>query len=288
MAATSLDELIAAATRSDGGLTPSERKVATFLETHPTALAFDTVATVAQRVGVSGPTVIRFATKLGFEGYASLQHHAQRLITNQLRRPTDRHRQSGDVDDSTWDAQHSAAVASVARVFTSTTSADIESLSSLIASTRGRVWITASGTASAAAYVLANGLTLLRPNVHHLAGSAADISAALIDASADDVAIALDTPRYEHRVVETATWLADHGATVVAITDGPLSPLVALADSWVSVDVHAVGPFDSALPTVTVAELVVASVARQLGTAATERLDRAEAMWALHKVFVDD
>jgi DNA-binding MurR/RpiR family transcriptional regulator len=284
-----LAELIAAA--SDD-LTPSERRLAAIITDDPTAVAFATVADIARRVDISGPTVVRFATKLGFDGYSALQSHARQSLAAQLRRPTDRLRQGtvspGGASSDTWDDSRAAAIGSVEAVFRSVTSDQITSLATPIATSPGRVWIVSSDTASPAAHVLDNELSLLRPGVHHLTGSGAALTADLIDSAAGDIVIAIDTPRYEHRIVDTVRWLADLGAVVVAITDGPLSPLASLADTWCQVDVHAVGPFDSALPTLTVVELVVAEVARQLRGAATGRLDRAETLWALHGVFIDD
>lgn len=282
----SLAELIAGAAGAEGRLTPSERRLAAYVDAHPTALAFETVASMADHIGVSGPTVIRFATKLGFDGYADLQQHVQSLVAGQLRRPSDRHRDGRDGADV--DGQRETALASVERAMTSVASDDIKALAAPLADASGHVWITSSGTSSAAAHVLAHGLTALRPGVRHLTGSGAAISAELIAATSTDVVIAIDMPRYERRVVDTVRWLDGLGATVLAITDGPLSPLVSLADVWVAVDVPAIGPFDSALPTVAVAELVVAELAHQLGDAVIERLDRAEALWALHGVFEDD
>ena len=286
MSRPSLAELIAGAAAADGGLTPSERRLAAFVDDHPTALAFETVAAMADHVGVSGPTVIRFATKLGFDGYGALQQHMRSLIAGQLRRPSDRHRDGRDVADI--DGQRASAVAGVERAMASVTSDDIRALAAPLSAAPGHVWITSSGTSSAAAGVLANGLTPLRPGVRHLTGSGAAISAELTAATPHDVVIAIDMPRYERRVVDTVRWLRGLGATVLAITDGPLSPLVPLADVWVAVEVPAIGPFDSSLPTVAVAELIVAEFAHGLGDAAIERLDRAEALWALHGVFQDD
>lgn len=282
-----LPEMIAAA--SDD-FTPSERRLATVITDDATVAAFDTVAEIAQRVDISGPTVVRFATKLGFDGYAALQQHARRSLAAQLRRPTDRLRRAGAGSGSgdAWDDARLAATSSVEGVFESVTPEQVTALASPIAATPGRVWILSSDTASAAAHVLANGLSLLRPEVHHLTGSGAALTADLIDSAPGDVVVAIDTPRYERHIGETVRWLADLGALVVAITDGPLSPLASIADAWCRVDVRAVGPFDSALPVVAVVELVVAEVARQLRGAAAERLDRAEALWALHGVFVDD
>ena len=284
-----LAELIAAASDE---LTPSERRLAALITDDPTAVAFATVADIAGRVDVSGPTVVRFATKLGFDGYSGLQTHAQQSVAAQLRRPTDRHRQDTilheGVSDDSWGQRRAAAIGSVDAVFQSVTPEQIRSLATPIAASSGRVWIVSSGAASPAAHVLESELSLLRPGVRQIQGSGAQVAADLLDSAAGDVVVAIDTPRYEARIVETVRWLADVGAVVVAITDGPLSPLASLADTWCRVDVHAVGPFDSALPTLTVVELLVAEVAHQLRGAATGRLDRAETLWSLHGVFVDE
>jgi len=281
-----LPELIA---MSNEELTPSERRLATIITDDPTVLAFETVADLARRAGLSGPTVVRFATKLGFDGYGELQAHARRSLAVQLRRPTDRLRREGAGGASTdeWDEVRRVTANSVDAVFDSVRPEQVGAMAQAIAATPGRVWIVSSDTSSAAAHVLHNGLSLLRPGVHHLTGGAAAVTAELIDSADGDVVVAIDTPRYEHRIVDTVRWLADLGAVVVAITDGPLSPLAGLAAIWCRVDVRSVGPFDSALPTVAVAELVVAGVADEVRDAASVRLDRAEALWALHGVFID-
>ena len=54
-------------------LTPAERRVARTLFASNLMAGFDTVAGLAARTGVSGPTVLRFAGKIGFAGYAEFQ-----------------------------------------------------------------------------------------------------------------------------------------------------------------------------------------------------------------------
>jgi len=63
-------ELIA---RAGGELTPTERRIAEVLVSEPTLLAFGTVSDLANRIGTSRPSIVRFANKLGFDGYASLR-----------------------------------------------------------------------------------------------------------------------------------------------------------------------------------------------------------------------
>jgi len=56
-----------------GDLTPSERRVArTLLATYPTA-GLKSLPQLAEGSGVTGPTVLRFVRKIGFEGYPDFQ-----------------------------------------------------------------------------------------------------------------------------------------------------------------------------------------------------------------------
>ncbi len=262
-------------------LTPTERRVAEIVTSDPTALAFDTVAELADRVGSSGPTIVRFAAKLGFDGYSDLQQHVRAALTEQLS-PVDRSRSAsrgnvGDLRRRTVDAVRQA----VERIDDDL----IDAMGRTIARSRGHVWIVASETSSPVAQLLVANLRLVRPRVHHLTGSDAAVAATLVDASDRDVVVAIDAERYEQAVIRITGQLADRGATVIAITDGPTSPLAAVADLRCDVRVPAIGPFDSAAPVVAVAELVMAAVARASRAGVTRRLEAAESTWAELDVF---
>ncbi|MDH3294505.1 MAG: SIS domain-containing protein, partial [Acidimicrobiia bacterium] len=163
--------------------------------------------------------------------------------------------------------------------------ATIAALAVPIATTRGRVLILCAETSAAPGRLLADNLGLLRPGVQLLAGSSATMAADLADVGATDVVMVIDFPRYEATIVAAAEHAADRGATVLAVTDGPLSPLATVADTWVGVPIQAIGPFDSILPAVVLAELLIAEVADLLRTQATTRLDRIEALWSASGVF---
>ena len=66
----SIQDLIATA---GDRLTPTDRRIAEAVMENPTLLAFGTVSDLADHVGTSRPSIVRFATKLGFEGYSDLQ-----------------------------------------------------------------------------------------------------------------------------------------------------------------------------------------------------------------------
>ena len=78
-------------------LTPTERRIAEAVLEEPTLLAFGTVSDLAGRVGTSRPSIVRFATKLGFEGYTHLQEQVRDGMSEQLSRPSQRIRHQDEL-----------------------------------------------------------------------------------------------------------------------------------------------------------------------------------------------
>ncbi|MFB9436191.1 MurR/RpiR family transcriptional regulator [Streptomyces showdoensis] len=58
-------------------LSPGQRRIAQYLIDHLTEAAFLSITEVAERVGVSQPSVTRFAVSLGFSGYPALRDALQ-------------------------------------------------------------------------------------------------------------------------------------------------------------------------------------------------------------------
>ncbi|MEV7415535.1 MurR/RpiR family transcriptional regulator [Streptomyces sp. NPDC089919] len=58
-------------------LSPGQRRIAQYLIDHLTEAAFLSITELAERVGVSQPSVTRFATALGFSGYPALREVLQ-------------------------------------------------------------------------------------------------------------------------------------------------------------------------------------------------------------------
>lgn len=270
-------ELIAAA---GDDLTPTERRIAEAVIDDPSLLAFGTVAELARQVGTSRPSVVRFAVKLGFAGYRELQESVQEGLTQRLLSPSDRIRH---VDDPVIGAARAVLIDAVAGVFDTIDEDGLEALADPIAGATA-VWIISGETSRAGANALMSGLSIVRPLVRLV--DSHSVGTDLAGASRNDVAVVFDFYRYRRHSVETAGAFANLGVPIIAITDGPLSPLAALADSWIGLKVPAVGPFDSSVPAVAVAELLVALVGRTLQTQATERIDRTEEMWAATGTFV--
>ena len=278
-APVSIPTAIAAANQR---LTPTERKIAKEVIKEPTLIAFGTVSELAERVGTSRPSIVRFATKLGFEGFSDLQEQVRQGLSQQLSRPSERIRQS---HGSPGDAARTLMQEALESALSAIEGEALKRLSGPVVAA-DNVWILSGETSQAGAHALWSGLTMLRPAVHFIDEHSG--GRALSGAGEGDVAVVIDFARYRRHAVTTARALAARKVEIVAITDGPFSPLAGLTANWCQLKVPAIGPFDSSLPAVAVAELMVAEVARQLREPAQQRIDRTEAMWEDIGTFVGD
>ena len=245
----------------------------------PTLLAFGTVSGLAARVKTSRPTVVRFANKLGFDGYGELQRHVRGLLARRLARPSERIRHE---DEMAREARV-AIEGAIHSVFDTVESDRMKRLVHPIVEAE-RIWIFSGETSRAGAHAFHSGLSMVRPGVHWLEEHS--MSTDLSEAGPDDAAVVFDFFRYRRQVEKATRVLAESGVTIVAVTDSPLSPLVELAHAWCEIKVPAIGPFDSSVPVVAIAEFLVSRVARELHDDATSRIDRIEALWEATEVFV--
>jgi DNA-binding MurR/RpiR family transcriptional regulator len=276
MSPAPIPDLIAAARPV---LTPTDRRIAEAVLEDPTLIAFGTVSDLATRVRTSRPSVVRFAAKLGFDGYTELQEHARSGLSQRLFRPTERIR-----SEYTASATRVSMEEALTSVFENVDGGRLSAMAEPITGAR-EVWIITGETSRAAGNVLASGLTMIRRGVHVVNDQA--IGQDLSSADDRDVGVVFDFYRYRRTSLVGAEILSGAGATVVAVTDGPLSPLATIADEWCEIDVPAIGPFDSSLSAVAVAELLVAEVAEMLHDQAAAHVDRVEELWSVADVFLD-
>jgi DNA-binding MurR/RpiR family transcriptional regulator len=263
-------------------LTPAERRVAAAVAAEPSAVAFGTVADLARRSGTSGPTVLRLAQKLGFDGFAALQGAVRSELESQLRPAAVRIREH--------DAGHplgralARSVAAVQATLAEADRATFDRAVALLAGRRRQVHVVSGEATAGVAQMAADALDLLRPGVRVVAGSPVGVARRLAHVAPGDVVLAVDLRRYERWVLDATTAASEAGATVIAVTDSLLSPLADLATERLVVTAEGPGPFDTHVGTLALLDALVAGVADRLRTSAADRLDAVERSWADHLV----
>ncbi|MGB8862403.1 MAG: hypothetical protein WCC60_24320, partial [Ilumatobacteraceae bacterium] len=84
--------------QANTSLTPAERRVAEVVLEQPQLVAFGTVAELAEASGSGAATVVRLASKLGYDGFTGLQASVQHALAGQLRPAAERIREPAATD----------------------------------------------------------------------------------------------------------------------------------------------------------------------------------------------
>jgi DNA-binding MurR/RpiR family transcriptional regulator len=266
-------------------LTPAERRVADVVLGRPQVVAFGTVAGVAAQAEASGATVVRLASKLGYDGFVGLQADVQEEMGDRLRPAAERIRRRPPSD-----LLGRALAAEVENVHATLEAVDPEMFDRAVARLADpahQVAVLSGDATHGVAVLFADGLGMLRPGVQLVSGSETRVGRSLAHLERGDVVVALDLRRYERWVLAAAGAAKQRGAHLIALTDSRLSPLADVASETFVVCADGVGPFDSHVGTLAVANALVAGAAARLRESATRRLDRVERAWREADALVD-
>ena len=269
-------------------LTPSERRIGETILAQPDLVAFGTVADVAEEARVGTATVVRFATKLGFDGYTDLQSSIQAEMSGRLRPAVERIRDQA-AGGETLAAHHAEVEATNVRsTLGPVASRDGRAVVRRLADERHPVLVLSGAASRGVALQFVDDLEQLRPAVRLLDGNEVDVLRTLALSPADVTLVVVDLRRYERWLLDALGRARSRGAWVVALTDNVLSPLASAADHTFVVSAASTGPFDSHVGTLALFNLFVVEVAAARRDRATERLDAIEAAWADAGALTDD
>ncbi|KES08432.1 RpiR family transcriptional regulator [Streptomyces toyocaensis] len=265
-----------------GTLSPAERKVARVLLAAYPAAGFETVATIAERAAVSGPTVLRFVARLGFGGFPEFQAALRAELDQRNASPLSLYEETGD--DTTGDDSAAGLMArssklfttAVARTLAETPPHDLERAITLLSDRKRRITLVGGRFTHLLAQYLGLHLMQLRGDVHILPERDVERAAALARLGRRDVLVVFDYRRYESDKMALAQLAQDQGGKVVVFTDTWLSPTSAHAEVVLPSQVTTPSPYDSLVPTLAVIETVVAGLITALGDEAHQHMRRTE------------
>jgi DNA-binding MurR/RpiR family transcriptional regulator len=259
-----------------GQLTPAELRVAqTLLADYPAA-GLQSVAALADRAGVSGPTVVRLVAKLGFAGFAELQSRLRAELSARNAGPVQRY----PTTDGTRQASpllrrfERSVSAAVSESLVGIDAVEFDAAVGLLIDPHRPVRITGGRVSSVHALYLARSLALLRSDVRFVEGERAVRAATLLDIGPNSVVVVFDYRRYDDEVIEFGRGAAAAGAGVVLLTDTYLSPLAASATVLLTSSVEGPAPFITLTPALAIVEALVLGAVERSGSPLRRRLER--------------
>lgn len=230
----------------------SERRIARLLLGDP-ATGADTVSLLARQAGVSAPTVIRFARRCGFTGWAGLRDalraeaRADGARDAAPRRGPDR--TAALLADSTRET------------LASLPTAELDAAGRILGAAQHRVFLVGGRFTQVAARYLALRLMGMRDEVRILPDHPVQLAALARDLRRNDVLVLFDHRPYEERAARLAGEAKAVGARIVLFTDPWFSPVTEVADVVLAAAGRSPLPRTSLVPTLALIETLLTVLA---------------------------
>jgi DNA-binding MurR/RpiR family transcriptional regulator len=241
---------------------PGQRRLAEFLLRQPIHAASVSIEELARLTGISAPTISRFARELGFAGFAELRTSLASALqavadpVAKLRVELERREGKPVAGDMLAVIQNQ-----VLRLSPEALAPRIDSVARSIARAR-TVSVMGFGLSAHVSAILTLGLQPFHPKLEAVVeyGGTEVAAGKLMGIGPEDLLIAITFPRYAQDVVNLTRYARDRGASVVALTDSPASPLVPMADEVLFAPAQHPALSSSMSAAVAVAETLVATV----------------------------
>ena len=280
-------ELIQRLNHSGKKLSKSHRRIAECIVSHYDKAAFMTASRLGEYVGVSESTVVRFASAMGYEGYPQLQRSLQELVSHRLT-ANQRFEMATEIDPS-------AALGMVLKSDMQNLRATLEQMDNAVFDDVVRRLLSAKavyvmGLRSAAPLAQSMGyyLNYIFDNVHLVSSGATDVFEEISKLNEDDVLVGISFPRYSTRTLEAMRFAKRCGAQVVAITDGPMSPLTDIADATLTARTDMASFVDSLAAPLSLINALLVALGLHRKEALTQHFRKLESIWETYEVYLEE
>ena len=245
--------------RNYADLTQAQKRIAEAIVDNPEFVAFATVDKLSARLGIASSTIVRFAYRLGLDGYPELQERVRVLVRSRLRGADD----AGD-DSSIAHLGESTAAASLRHdldnlrnTVSELDAATLDKAVDVICRAR-RVFFTGGLASGPLAEYTAHTFNRLRGGAQVL--GLGDTAAEILGLTPEDALVVFSFPPYASQTLQILDAARKRGVVVVGITDSLISPL-GKVDVTLTSRVSGVGPQNSLVGPLAVINVLLNGVA---------------------------
>ena len=208
----------------------AQRQVAAYVLEHYHRIPFLSISALAEQIGVSNNTVIKFCNQLGYAKFAEFKRafseyaHTELVMYNKLSAS------APDESSDLWEAGMQEDIAAIQATLSDPVNR--ESLKKLLPMLEraSHIYITGGRASGALAGLFAATLRYLDLKVHELNAGVGDYWDRISMVTPEDLVIAISLPRYTAEVVDALKQLHSRGIPVALITYTGLSPAHPYAD----------------------------------------------------------
>lgn len=273
--AASIAELIA--DRIDA-MPAGERRAAHALVANYPMIGLKTVADFSTQAGVSSPTILRFVARLGFQNYPEFQSALKDELAAQLQSPASRTAAPEAARPGGASPAVEATLENIRETFRHVSEKQVGDMVALLAERRSKAFLVGGRFTDPVARYMSAHLTIIRPNVFHLAGQESNWRDRLIDMGKRDVLLIFDIRRYQDSLVRFAEKAHQRGVHIILFTDQWLSPIARFARHVVAGRTAVPSAWDSSAALFVFAETLIGELTRALEQDSARRIREMESL----------
>ena len=263
-----------------------QKRIAQYLIESYEKAAFMTANRLAQQVGVSESTVVRFATELGFDGYPSMQKAMQEMVVNRLtsvQRIEVAHDRIGDQDVLSMVLQSDMEM--LRKTGETVDRGEFQAAVDTLLKAR-RIYIMGVRSVAPLANFLGYYLNYMFDNVQIVTSSGTSaVFEKIVGVEKEDAVVAFSFPRYSTSTAKGAQYCRSTGATVIGITDSRLSPLGQNCDHVLVTKNDMLSLVDSLVSPLSVINALIVALASKRQQVLSKTFDKLERLWEEYNVY---
>ena len=269
-----------------GGFSKGQRLIGNYITTSYDKAAFMTASKLGKTVNVSESTVVRFAVELGYDGYPALQKALQEMVRNKLTSVQRMEVAADRIGDQ--DVLNMVMHTDMEKIRDTIDELDRVAFHQVVDAIIGarKIYILGVRSSSAIASFLDYYLSLMLDNVQLMhSSSTSEVFEQVVRVQEGDVLLGISFPRYSSRTVKAMKYAHERGATVVALTDSPLSPIAVHADHTLLAKSDMISLVDTLVAPLSVVNALLVAVGQRKEKELTRTFMDLERIWDEYEVY---
>jgi DNA-binding MurR/RpiR family transcriptional regulator len=270
-----------------GSLTRAERQLANTINENYPVSGLGSITQVAEKAGVSSPTIVRMVKKLGFKGFPEFQTELRRELEARISGPITKHDSWAQKapDSHILNRFADAVVENIRQSLGQIETESFDTTCKLLADTNHPLFIIGGRITRALADYLFLHMQVIRRNVTHIQPISNSWPHYFLDIKKGDVLVIFDIRRYENSTLKLAEIAHEKGARIILFTDQWRSPIEKFAEFCFSGRVVVPSAWDSTVELLLLVETFIAAVQELTWPQTRTRMEELEEMFDRTRFF---
>ncbi len=278
-------ELLTRINQTGRKLSKGQKRIAEYIVNHYDKAAFMTASRLGEKVEVSESTVVRFAIALGYDGYPALHKALQEMIRNRLT-AVQRVEMTGDMSET-------MALSTVLKADVQNIRQTIEDMDESmflgaldLISKSGRIYIVGVRSSAPLAQFLGYYMNFIMDNVQVITSGVSEVMEQIARVGKGDLLIGISFPRYSRRTIEAMHYAKEQGASVLSITDTPISPLGQASDVCLTARSDMASFVDSLVAPLSLINALIVALSLRHRDQVSAYFSKMENLWEKNRVYI--